>query len=102
MTLPIDSLSNPPLAAAAPSADRKNKGESPALNKACQDFEALFLHALFKGMRSTGVEGGLMEKGKEQEIFEDLLDTEVANAAAAKNTLGIAQSLLRQFEGKKG
>ncbi len=101
MKFPIAANSNPP-AATATSDRLKNNRDSPALNKACQDFEALFLHALFKGMRSTGVEGGLMEKGKEQEIFEDLMDTEVANAAAAQNTLGIAKSLLRQFEEKKG
>lgn len=100
MTMPIDTSNQPP-AAAAPTERRKNPGESPALNKACQDFEALFLRAMFKGMRSTGIESGLLEKGKEQEIFQDMLDTEVANAAAAQNTLGIAQSLLRQFEGKK-
>lgn len=100
MTLPIDA-NNKPSAAAAPTGQRKNPGESPALNKACQDFEALFLRAMFKGMRSTGIEGGLLEKGKEQEVFQDMMDTEIANAAAAKNTLGIAQSLLRQFEEKK-
>lgn len=100
MTLPVDPLSPP--AAATPSERRQSNRVSPALTKACQDFEALFLHALFKGMRSTGVDGGLLEKGKEQEIFEDLLDTEVANAAAAKNTLGIAQVLLREFTEKKG
>ncbi|NTV14066.1 MAG: hypothetical protein HGA96_09105 [Desulfobulbaceae bacterium] len=88
--------------AATPTPGRKTPGESPVLKKACQDFEALFLHAMFKGMRSTSIEGGLLENGKEQEIFQDLLDTEVANAAAAQNTLGIAQSLLRQFEEKKG
>jgi len=100
MTLPIDASNKPP-AAAVPTERRKNPGASPALNKACQDFEALFLKAMFKGMRTTGIESGLLEKGKEQEVFQDMMDTEVANAAAAKNTLGIAQSLLRQFGEKK-
>jgi len=97
MKLPVDSIGAPPLAAT----ERRQKNrESPTLNRACQDFEALFLHELFKGMRATGIEGGLVEKGNEQEIFQDLLDTEVANTAAAQNTLGIARSLMRQFEGR--
>lgn len=97
--MPIDAIDNLP--AIAPAGPRKNNSDSPPLKKACQDFEALFIRELFKGMRSTAIESGLMDKGKEQEIFEDMLDTEVANAAAAQNTLGIAQSLLKQFEARE-
>lgn len=88
-------------AAVAPAAGRKKTGESPVLAKACQDFEAIFLQAMFKGMRSTGVEGGLLDQGKEQELFQEMMDAEVAKAAAAQNTLGIAKAMLRQFEEKK-
>jgi len=101
MKLPVDVLSSPPKVDAAAAGRQKKNSGSPALNKACQDFEAIFLHELFKGMRSTGIESGLLEKGKEQEIFQDMLDTEVSNAAASKNTLGIAKTLLRQFDKKK-
>lgn len=99
MKIPVNPTSKP--SAAAPTERHQKNQQSPALTKSCQDFESLFLHSLFKGMRSTGVDGGILEKGRDQEIFEDLLDTEVANAAAAQNTLGIAKSLLRQFGEQK-
>jgi len=101
MKTSVGLISNqPPPAATA--GRRKTTSELSPLNKTCQDFEAVFLHELFKGMRTTGIESGLLEKGPEQDIIQDMLDTEVANAAAAQNTLGIAKSLLKQFGDKKG
>ena len=103
MKLPLDPISHlKPVGLVAPAPARKGAVEDPALAKACQDFEAIFLQSLFKSMRSSMIEGGLIEKGQEQEIYQELLDMEVAKAAAAQNTLGIGRAMLRQFQEKKG
>ena len=76
----------------------RNSGKSGGLAGHCRDFEAIFLQSLFKSMRSTAIDGGLFEKGNDREIFQDLLDMEVARAAAASNSLGIGQILLQQLQ----
>ena len=96
MKLPIVPLSIPQAGQTEPY-PRQNSGGR-ALDKACQDFEAVFLKALFKGMRSTAIDGGLFEKGNDQEIFREMLDMEVAKAAAAQNTLGVGQALLKKLQ----
>ena len=97
MKLPIDPQSPLPPVSATP-ADRRKGGDDPALAKACRDFEAIFLQSLFKSMRSTAIEGGLFEKGNDQEMFQDLVDMELAKSAASRNMLGIGGALLRDLQ----
>ena len=100
MKVPVDLPSNPQ-SAAAQAAGRKKSDQDQALAKSCQDFEAIFLHALFKGMRAGTIESGLLEKGQDREIFQDMMDMEVANVAASQNSLGIGQTLLKQLKTRK-
>lgn len=100
MKLPIVPLSLPQATQTEISPRQNSEGR--ALAKACQDFEAVFLKELFKGMRSTAIDGGLFEKGNDQEIFREMLDLEVAKSAAAQNTLGIGQVLLKKLQEPEG
>ncbi len=101
MKLPVDFQPPPrPLVPATP-ADQRPGGDDPALAKACRDFEAIFLQSLFKGMRSTAIKGGLFEKGNDQEMFQDLMDMELARSAAAQNMLGIGRALFRDLQGPR-
>lgn len=70
------------------------------LHKVCQEFEALMIQALYKGMRATIQDGGLIEKGTDTEIFEEMMDHEVARQTAMKNELGIAEALFHQLSKK--
>jgi len=81
--------------------ERPNNNQTGELSGPCQDFEAIFLHAIFKGMRSITIDGGLLEKGEDREIFQDFMDMEVAKAAAAQNALGIGEALLRELQDPK-
>ena len=96
MNIPVIPQVSPQVVQKNGSDRRHNKTDG--LAKPAQDFEAIFLHALFKGMRSTTIDGGLFEKGKDREIFLDFLDMEMAKAAAAQNALGIGQALLKQLQ----
>lgn len=98
MKLPIS-----PVLATSPaplSLSAEGRGAAPGkLAGPCQDFEAIFLQSLFKAMRSATIDGGLFEKSNDKEIFQDLMDLEMARAAAAGNTLGIGLALQNQLQG---
>lgn len=76
------------------------KKDPEALRKTCQDFEAIFVQSMFKAMRSTVPDGGLFPKGMAEEAFQDLMDMEVAKAAAEQGRMGLGESLFRQLSGK--
>ncbi len=79
---------------------RPARGNDPeALRRVCQEFEAVLTQALFKGMRATLPTGGLIDKGMGTEVFEELMDVEIARQAARGQGLGIAEVLYRQLQG---
>ena len=73
------------------------KNDPEALRRTCQQFEAIFIQQLFKGMRSTVPAGDLLENDRSIQIFQDLRDQQVAEDMARKQGLGIADALLRQL-----
>lgn len=76
-----------------------NKEDDKSLMKACQDFEAIFVHMLLKSMRSTVEDSGLIEKSTAREIFEDMQDQELASHLSKEsNGIGIAKMLYEQMK----
>jgi len=71
-------------------------GDKEKLKEACKDFEGLLLQMMFKQMRKTVHESGLLEKSPGREIFEDMLDEEIINKAKDRG-IGIADILYRQL-----
>ncbi len=72
--------------------------ESPEeLLKLYQEFEAIMYHNMFKGMRATVPEGGLIEQGIDYEVFHDLMDQEVARQAAGQQSLALGKALFKQL-----
>lgn len=72
--------------------------EAKKLREACEGFEAMFLSMMYKQMRATVPETDLFgKKSNAIEIFEDLRDTELMNAAAKSGGIGIADMMYRQL-----
>ena len=67
------------------------------LLRTCQQFEALFIQSMFKTMRDSVPEGGVIEKGNADGIYQSLFDQEVATQAARHNGIGIADMLYEQL-----
>ncbi len=76
-------------------------GKGKNLAQCCQDFEAIFLQSLFKTMRSTVIDSGLFDKGDDQKFYQEMMDLQVAQAAAGQHALGLGQALLGQLQEKK-
>ncbi len=70
--------------------------ERKALRKAAEQFEAHFLQETLKAMRQTIVKSELTESNT-ADLYEDLMDKEVAQQMARRGGVGLADMLERQL-----
>ena len=61
--------------------------------------EGSFYQELFKAMRGTVPEGGVISAGAGQEMFEGLLDQSIAESAALSSDRGLGAHLYRALQG---
>ena len=78
------------------------KEEQEALKKATEDFEAIFLTMMFKNMRNTVPDGGLMEKSFGRGIYEEMQDEKMAEEIASNGGVGLAKELYQQLSQQRG
>ncbi|MEZ4483721.1 MAG: rod-binding protein [Syntrophotaleaceae bacterium] len=78
--------------------ERLPRTDPEKLRQKCQEFEAVMVQAMLKSMRASVPEGGLLPKGNDQQIFEDLMDQQVAIEMSRKQGMGIADALFRQLQ----
>lgn len=76
--------------------DRKSR-DLESLKESSQEFEALFVMEMYKAMRKAVPEGGLFEKSNATEIFQGMLDQELAKETTKGNGMGIAQAMYDQM-----
>jgi flagellar protein FlgJ len=67
-----------------------------SLQKAAQQFEAVFLRQMIGAMRSASLAEGIDESSATQQ-FRDMADARTADAMATKGAMGIAELLMKQF-----
>ena len=72
-------------------------GRDAKLRQACQDFEAVFLNQLLKSMRKTVMKSDLFGGSREEELFQEMMDLEIAKSIARTNSTGMADLLYRQL-----
>ena len=68
-----------------------------AMRETAQQFEALFLQMMMKSMRDSIVKSELSESNT-METFEGMFDKEVSVQLAKKNSVGLADMLVKNFE----
>ena len=67
-----------------------------ALQKAAQQFEAVFLRQMIGAMRSASLAEGISDSSATQQ-FQDMADARTADAMSTKGAMGIAELLMQQF-----
>jgi peptidoglycan hydrolase FlgJ len=72
------------------------------LRRTAKQMEGVFVEQLFKAMRETVPEGGLVDGGAGEEVFTGMLDQHLAGEAPARWSRGLAESLYRQLRGQLG
>ncbi|MBF0102130.1 MAG: rod-binding protein [Desulfobacterales bacterium] len=90
----IDSLPS----RAIPSTNQASKNDK-KLRQACEDYEAIFLQELFKSMRNTVPTDGIFGKSLQKDIFESMLDQEIANSIAkSPQSVGLKDIIYNQLK----
>jgi len=69
------------------------KDDNKRLKKSCEEFESLFLSKVFSSMRKTIQDSGLVEKSMGEEVFTEMMDTEVAKQSSEGEGLGLSKML---------
>ncbi len=69
-----------------------------SLKKVCSEMESLFIFQLFKEMRASIPESGIVNKGKGEEIYTLMLDSNMAKEIASGPGIGLAPILYNQLK----
>lgn len=69
------------------------KDQNVKLKKACDGFEALFLTKMFDTMQESVMDGGLVKKNQGEEIFTQMLHSQVAQDFTKTDGLGLSDML---------
>ncbi|WP_150294818.1 rod-binding protein [Sphingobium estronivorans] len=72
------------------------KPDKASLEKAAQQFEAIFLRQMMGAMRSASLAEGINDSSATDQ-FRDMADARTADSMANRGTLGIAEMLMHQF-----
>jgi flagellar protein FlgJ len=71
--------------------------EQARLQQACADFEALLIQKLFQTMRAAIPKSGLIDSGPAEDIYNSMLDQQVAQDLALQGGLGLSTQIKAQI-----
>lgn len=73
------------------------QSEQERLRKVARDLEGVFVEQMFKAMRETVPEGGVVDGGTGEEMFTALLDQKMSALVPARWDDGLAEAVYRQL-----
>lgn len=73
------------------------QGDRARLKAAASLLESSFYQELFKAMRDTVPDSGLLSGGSGEDMFTSLMDQQLADQAAARAERGLSKALYRQL-----
>ncbi len=79
---------------------KKQEEKIERLKEVSRQFEAIFVRQMLQAMRKTIPEGGILQRGLQMEIYENMFDDKVAAQISERNQLGLAKLIFRQLAGK--
>jgi flagellar protein FlgJ len=76
----------------------KGKGRDPQqLKAAAQQFEAIFIQQMFKEMRNTVPDDGLIPHSNADDMYTQMQDAEAAKIMAERGGIGLAELMLQEL-----
>jgi peptidoglycan hydrolase FlgJ len=76
-----------------------------SLRESCREFEAIFIDQMYKTMRQSMPDNGLMPRDNATKMYQDMLDMQMARETAKGKGIGIGEAMYNQMkvhvEGKK-
>lgn len=100
---PADRLANSLQAAVSRNASTRldnavaKQDDHAEMDKACKEFESLFIQHLFKEMRQTLSGTELFSGGRAEKIYTGMMDAEVARSISSGRGIGLAGMVRRQL-----
>jgi len=87
------------LSASRPNLDpaRQKERSLEDLREYTREFEAIYINEMFKAMRKTIPDGGLVEKNMSTEIYVEAIDLELARSASAGRGTGLGEAMFQQL-----
>lgn len=82
---------------AAPGTPAAPGGDAERLRAASRQMEGVFVQQMFKAMRESVPEGGIVNGGAGEEVFTGLMDEHLASQAAEGNGRGPGEALFLQL-----
>ena len=77
---------------------KKAKGKDPEqLKKAAEQFETIFLQQMFKEMRNTIPDEGLIPRSSAEDMYTQMQDAEAAKVMAERGGIGLAEMMLQEL-----
>jgi flagellar protein FlgJ len=70
-----------------------------ALRESCRDFEAIFVQQMYQAMRKNVPDNGLLPRDNATQIYQDMLDTQMARETAKGKGIGIGEKMYTQMKG---
>lgn len=86
--------------AGGPRGGDKAELDKQRLKQAAREFEALFLEQLMKDMRDATPKADLLGRGRDQELFQEMLDGEFVRLMTNSGGIGLADFLVRSLADK--
>ncbi len=75
----------------------KGSSEKEKLTILAKEFESIFMNQMLKTMRATISKSGLIDGGRGEEIFTEMLDEEMSRQMAFSQKDGLSASLVEQL-----
>ena len=74
------------------------RGPNPEkLKETVQQFEAIFIQQMYKEMRKTVPDDGLIQRSNADDVYSQLQDLEAAKITAQQGGIGLADLMLQQL-----
>ena len=71
--------------------------EERKLRKISQEFEAIFLSFMLKGMRKSVPEGGVLSHGAGHDLYRQMFDEEIGRSLARSGGIGLSDVIYREL-----
>lgn len=68
------------------------------LKELAQEFEAIFIQQMYKEMRNTIPDDGLIPRTNAEDTYIQLQDLEIARATARQGGIGLAEMMMKQLQ----
>ena len=72
-------------------------GQAAKLRKAAHDLEGVFVNELFKAMRETVPQDGILSEDPGRDLFTGMMDERLAESYAERSQGGLGEALYRQL-----